>query len=69
MNRAETFATIWNAFDVSEHHETITSRIITVSTEIILLQCIFKDYIDKDEYDANIKSLNDDLDTVKELRA
>ena len=62
------YSTTWNTFDESERNEHNTNRIITVSTEIILLQSIFKDYIDKDEYDAKLKSLNDELDKVKELR-
>ena len=63
------FSTIWNTFDEAERNETITNRIITVSTEIILLQNVLKNFVDKNEYDDKLKSLNDELETLQTLRA
>lgn len=63
------YSTIWNTFDEAERNETITNRIITVSTEIIILQNVLKNFVDKDEYDSKLKHLNDELETVKTLRA
>ena len=62
------FSTIWNTFDEAERNETITNRIITVSTEIILLQNVLKNFVDKNEYDDKLKSLNDELETLTTLR-
>ena len=63
------YSTVCSTFDEAERNEHNTTRIITLSTEIILLQSIFRDYVDEDEYEAKLKSLNDELDAVKELRA
>lgn len=63
------FPTIWNTFAESERHETITNRIITISTEIILLQTILKPYVEEKAYDAKLQQLNEELETVKVLRA
>ena len=63
------FPTIWSTFAESERHETITNRIITISSEIILLQTILRPYVEEKEYNAKLQQLNEELETVKELRS
>ena len=62
------FSTIWQSFDESERELATTIRIITLSTEIILLNSIFKDYINEDDLTAKNKTLNEELENMKELR-
>ena len=62
------YATIWQSFDESERELATTIRIITLSTEIILLNSIFKDYINEDDLTAKNKTLNEELENMKELR-
>ena len=63
------FTTIWNTFAEAERHETITNRIISISTDIIILQSILKPYIEPTAFNDKLKQLNDELETVKELRS
>ena len=62
------YRTFWRTFDESEANETITNRIITLSTEIIVLN-MFEPYINAEELEAKRKNLNEELENMKELRA
>ena len=63
------FATIWNTFAETERHETITNRIISISTDIILLQSILRPYVDEKDYDEKMDQLQKELNDMKELRS
>ena len=63
------YSTIWQSFDESERAEPTTNRVITISTELVLLNGILRQYINEKELSTRIDTLNEELEEYKQVKS